>query len=87
MYTFTAFSEATTEGVLYAKFKGKHLCRSLFFNKATGLQPATSLKNRLWHKRFHANYAKFLKALVLQNTSGQLLLLFPIKFVWYLVKS
>ena len=37
MYTFMAFSEATTEGILYAKFKGKHLCRSLFFNKATGL--------------------------------------------------
>ena len=25
------------------KFKGKHLCQSLFFNKVAGLRPATSL--------------------------------------------
>ena len=34
------------KGVLtnVTKFKGKHLCQSLFFNKAAGLRPATSLK-------------------------------------------
>ena len=34
------------KGVLrnFAKFTGKHLCQSLFFNKVTGLRPATLLK-------------------------------------------
>ena len=32
------------KGVLrnFAKFTGKHLCQSLFFNKVAGLRPATS---------------------------------------------
>ena len=43
-------------GVLknFAKFTGKHLCQSLFFNKVAGLRP------------------------FLQNTSGRLLLKYPI---------
>ena len=44
----------------FAKFTGKHLCQSLFFNKVAGLRPATLLKRRLWHKCFPANFAKFL---------------------------
>ena len=34
------------KGVLrdFAKFPGKHLCQSLFFNKAAGLRPVTVLK-------------------------------------------
>ena len=37
------------EGVLrkFAKFRGKHLCQSLFFNKVAGLRPAILLKKRL----------------------------------------
>ena len=37
------------KGVLenFAKFLGKHLCQSLFFNKVAGLRPATLLKKRL----------------------------------------
>ena len=31
----------------YAKFTGKHLCQSLFFNKVAYLRPATLLKKRL----------------------------------------
>ena len=31
----------------FAKFTGKHLCRSLFFNNVAGLGPATSLKKKL----------------------------------------
>ena len=31
----------------FAKFTGKHLCQSLFFNKVAGLRPATLLKKRL----------------------------------------
>ena len=43
------------------KFKGKHLCQSLFFNKVAGLRPATLLKKRLWHRYFPVNFAKFLR--------------------------
>ena len=38
-------------------------------------QPATLLKNRLWHRCFPTNFAKFLRTPFLQNTSGQLFLL------------
>ena len=44
------------KGVLrknFAKFKQKHLCRSLFFNKVAG--------PRLWHRRFPVNFVKFLR--------------------------
>ena len=37
------------KGVLrnFTKFAGKHLCRSLFFDKVAGLRPATLLKKAL----------------------------------------
>ena len=53
-----------------AKFTGKHLCQSLFFNKVAGLRPATLSKKRLWHRCFPVNFAKFLRTPFLQNTSG-----------------
>ena len=64
------------KGVLrnFAKFTGKHLWQSLFFNKVAGLRPATLLKKRFWHRCFPVNFAKFRRASFLQNTSGQLLL-------------
>ena len=39
-------------GVLknFAKFSGKQLSQSLFFNKVAGLGSTTLLKNRLWHR-------------------------------------
>ena len=51
------------KGVLrnFIRFTGKHLCRSLFFDKVAGLRPATLLKKRLWHRRFPENFAKFLR--------------------------
>ena len=51
------------KGVLrnIAKFTGKHLCQSLFFNKVAGLRPATLLKKRLWHRCFPVNFAIFLR--------------------------
>ena len=51
------------KGVLrnFAKFSGKHLCQSLFFNKVAGLGPPASLKKRLWHRFFPVNFAKFLR--------------------------
>ena len=53
----------------FAKFTGKHLCQSLFFNKVSGVRPAILLKKRLWHRCFPVNFAKFLRTLS-QNTSG-----------------
>ena len=54
-------------GVLknFAKFTGKHLCQSLFFNKVTGLRPSTLLKKRLCHRCFPVNFAKFFKTTLL----------------------
>ena len=51
------------KGVLrsFAKFTGKHLCQSFFFNKIAGLNPATLLKNRLWHRCFPVNFTKLLR--------------------------
>ena len=43
----------------FAKFTGKHLQQSLFFNKVA--RPATLLKKRLWHRWFPVNFAKFLR--------------------------
>ena len=59
---------------IFAKFTGKHLCQSLFFNKVAGLRPAIFLKKRLWHRCFPVNFAKFLRTPFLQNSSGRLLL-------------
>ena len=64
------------KGVLrnVAKFTGRHLCQSLFFNKVASLRSATLLKKRPWHMCFPVNFAKFLRTYFLQNTSVQLLL-------------
>ena len=64
------------KGVLrnFAKFTGKHLCQSPFFNKVASLTPATLLKKRLWHRCFPVNFGKFLRTPFLQNTPGRLLL-------------
>ena len=45
----------------FARFTGKHLCWSLFFNKVAGLRPGTLLKKRLWHRSFLVNFVKFLR--------------------------
>ena len=39
-------------------------------------RPATLLKKKLWHSCFPVNFAEFLRAPFLQNTSGRLLLRF-----------
>ena len=56
------------------KFRGKHLCQRLFFNKVAGLRLATLLKKWLWHRCFPMNFAKFLRTPFLQNACGQMLL-------------
>ena len=42
----------------FAKFTGKHLCMRLFFNKVSGLRPATLLKKSLLHRCFSLNFEK-----------------------------
>ena len=45
----------------FAKFTGKHLCQSFFFNRVFRSQPATFLKKRLWDRCFPVNFVKFLR--------------------------
>ena len=47
------------KGVLknFAKFTGKHLCQSLFFNKVAGLRPV----------KFPVNFAKFLRPFFMEH--------------------
>ena len=56
---------STTGGVLvlknFSKFTGKQLCPTV-----------TLLRKKLWHRCFPVNFAKFLRAPFLQNTSGRL---------------
>ena len=53
---------SVTKGVPrnFAKLTGKYLCPSLRFNNIAS-RPATLLKQRLWHRCFPANFAKFLR--------------------------
>ena len=39
-------------------------------------QQSNFIKNEIWHRCFTVNFAKFLSTSFLQNTSGQLLLIF-----------
>ena len=45
----------------FAKFFGKDLYESLFFNKVAGLRSTTLFKKKLWHRCFPANFLKFLR--------------------------
>ena len=72
------------KGVLrnFAKFAGKPLCKSLFFNKVAGLRPKTCIfiKKRPWHRYFHVNFAKFLRTTFLIEYLWWLLLFSNISF-------
>ena len=60
------------------KFKKIHKKTSVsesLFNQVVGLRSATLLKERLWHRCFPVNFAKFLRTSFLRNTSGRLLLI------------
>ena len=67
----------------FAKFTGKHLCRSLFF-KVAGLRPATLLKKRLWHRCFPVNFAKFQRTTFLIEHLRWLLLIWSNHKSYYL---
>ena len=60
------------KGVLrsFAKFKGKHLGQSLFFNKVAGLRPATLLKKETLAQVFSCEFCEISKNTFLQNTPG-----------------
>ena len=60
----------------FAKFTGKNLCQSLFFNKVADLRPATLLKKKLWHRCFPADFAKFLRTPICTEHLQWLLLKF-----------
>ena len=47
----------------FVKFKEKHLCWSLFYNKVTGLSIVTLLKKRLQHGCFSVNFTLLKKRL------------------------
>ena len=57
---------------IFAKFTGKHMCRSFLFNKNGSLHPATLLKIRPRHRYFSMGFAKFLRIYFFQNNSGRL---------------
>ena len=64
--------------MLFCSFKHAYIGLQNFFQliqkQAPGLMDATLLKKRPWHKRLPVNFAKFLRASFLQNTSAWLLL-------------
>ena len=72
------------KGVLrnFAKFTGKRLCQSLFFNKVAGQRPAILLKKRLWHRCFTVNFAKCLRTPFLTEHLWWLLLQFIYLFLY-----
>ena len=45
----------------FAKFSGKHLCQSLFFNKVTGLRFATLLKKETLAQVFSCDFCEIFK--------------------------
>ena len=66
----------------FANFTGKHLCWSLFFNKAAGLQ--TFIKKRLEHRCFPVKFTKFLiKSNIMLGENG----LEKIHFCYYLLQT
>ena len=73
-------------GVLrnFAKFTGKYLYQTFFFNKVAGLRFATLLKRRLWHRCFPVNFAKFLKTSFLAEHLWWLLLCL-LKLIFFVV--
>ena len=65
------------KGVLrnFEKFRGKHLCQSLLFNKVAGLRTVALLKKRFWYTCFPVNFSKFRKTPITEH------------FRWLLLKT
>ena len=62
-----------------AEFTRKHLYRN--FDKIKLRRCATSLKASIQHRCFLVNFAKFVRIPILQNTTGQLLLVIAVSIV------
>ena len=54
----------------FAKFSGKHLCQSLFFNKVADLRPETLSKKSIWYSCFPVSFVEFVRTPFLQSTSN-----------------
>ena len=65
----------------FAKFTGKRLCQSLFFDKIAGFRSSILLKKILWHRCFPVNFVKFLRTPFLTEHLRWLLLFFKYLFV------
>ena len=60
---------------------------TLFFNDVAGLNSAILLKKNLWHKCFLMNVAKFLRAPLLENTSGGCFYYLTELWIWLTSKN
>ena len=74
------------KGVLknFAKFTGKHLCRSLFFKKVASLRPTTFLfKKGFRHRRqvFSCEVYEIFKNTFFTDTSGRLLSVYNLTII------
>ena len=70
-------------GVFYKKFTRRHLCRSLYFNKVTGLRLATLCRKRLRYRCFLVSFVKVLWTSISKNNCKRLLLMFQRQFWMY----
>ena len=57
-------------GVLknFAKFTGKHMCRSCFLNKTAGFRPAILLQKSFRNRCFPLNFVRFLRSPIFYRT-------------------
>ena len=53
---------------IFANFRGKHLCQSLFFKLQ--LMPVTLLKKKIWYIYFSVNFCKNFKDTFFRKTSN-----------------
>ena len=61
----------STKGVLryFAKFTGKHLCESFFFNKVAGLRPAKFIEKEILAQVFSCKFCEISKNTFFHRTS------------------
>ena len=73
IYSRTAEAVTRKKGVLknFAKFTGKHLCQSLYFDKVARLR---LWQKKHWHRGFTVNYENFLRISFLKKHLRWLLL-------------
>ena len=60
----------------FAKFTGKHLCQSLFFNKGCRPKTGNFIEKETMTQLFSVNFVKFSRTYILQKSSGWMLMWF-----------